>query len=256
MSGATRSMLALATAVALCYPASAKVRLPFVGDVSDEQLCGGATRDCRATSSQSWLPVESGWDYSGQPENVLGRSFFGKNLLDHRPCVTTAITPTDVVESPPFRAEIQIHNKQRRAFSFNLLGRVSSFFKSLFGGRDDDQARVLARFERAVNSELNSRASIEHRRIDLRQESIDRSLAGCLDVASGQRVITGFSVATVSGESASRRLAELVASFEASAEYRSLSADLQAQFQSQREKVVALVMQPTTMILGVAYRER
>lgn len=233
-------------------PAEAKVFIPHVGELSDEQVCATATKGCRATTSPDWHVPKEPFAYSGEPAELLGRSY--RKLEESTPCVAAVVTSFDIFRSEPVISEVRIRRKGRDAIGFRISGVIGSFFKNIFGGSNEGGGRFVAAFQREVNRELRQNATIEYSRRELQAGFMDRHLAQCLALAGDRRVITGLSMVRISGETMRRRVSELMAEFEASGEFQSLSTKGRAIYASQRDKVVTTIFRENSFVLGVAYR--
>ncbi|MFN3353371.1 MAG: hypothetical protein ACK4Z5_07165 [Brevundimonas sp.] len=91
--------------------------------------------------------------------------------------------------------------------------------------------------------------------MDLSRSFIDEKLDACLDsLPRDQKVITGVSLVTVSGDWSQDIVRGTMAELEASAEYRALNASLRAEFSQRREIALRGNFEPLAVPFAVAYR--
>jgi hypothetical protein len=241
-------------------PFATRVNVPFFEPLTTGQLCGGFNEACQPTSSRTFQRLRDPVDYNGNPASLLGRSYV--SIYEHRPCTSTPVYAgrTDGADDVEYFGQTGINGRlngaTRAAFNLGLSGDLDAYVAQTFPNFPQGfQAEAKSKLEQKFQSAIGRTASITYHRMDLSRGFMDRELDACLDrLPRNEKVITGVSLITVSGEWSQDIVRETMAELEASASYRALSASQRVEFSQRREFALRGTFEPVAVPFAVAYR--
>jgi len=245
------ALLGVATAITGCG-----ITVPYFENLDPEYVCGNYPSPyCQPNSSKQYSPVKSGRDYDGNPNNYLGRSF--ESFFETTPCVSAAVTDTDVVISGVQGVTGTLKDEEQTKFANKLSADIVALVQ--MNGvpvPPGVSADISAEVERKIKNTDTSSIQLEYKRIDLKQEFMDAHLQNCLDkTPKNLDVSTGISVITVSGSWTSDKVVDTLASVEAKASYSILSDSAKAEYQQAKTRALSGQFKPVSFIFAVAHRK-
>lgn len=238
-----------------------KIKVPYFEPLTAAQLCGGFNRYCQPTSSTTFERLREPTDFfDGKPAALLGRSY--SMIYETAACtsvpnfVNRNSTDDDVTYSGQSGVVGTVASESQSAFNAGVSADIDKFVAETFPNFPQEfQAAAKAKLESKMQSALQQNASITYHRMDLTQAFIDAHLGECLDkLPSNRKVITGVSMITVSGDWSQTILRDILTELEASAEYRSLSADLKASYTQRKSIALQGTFEPLAVPFAVAFR--
>lgn len=245
----------LAVAVLMTSTAAmASIKVPFFNNLKEQDVCGAIPKDCQPNSSHKWSKV-SGLDYRGI--TMLGRKY-GKSVFETEKCFTPAVTENNVQRFGTASIKGSLKSSGKSGFGAKANATLDESLRDLIGPLPEGlKAKAKLELSQTVNKSLTSEIELSYERVDLSYDFIDEHLASCMaTMGKGEKVITGLSIISTSGNWTRGRISEFVAGVEASAEFQSLNAEAKARWNNKKNLVLAGEFKPVTFVFAVAYRQK
>jgi len=235
--------------LSLLSAAQKKIAIPYFGYLTNQELCGGKSLYCQPPTSRYWAKVEN-VDFEDESIYFLGQQF--SEFHDRLPC-----------DSMPMEKDIQVINKtsingklsqdRKTDFDLKIAANLSDLLKKQGNNIDSLKVGFQTELKHAVEKATESTVELEYRVIQLRVPFIQKLAAIAKKLPDGQNISTGISVVTVKGTWTSSLLKSTLLSIEATAEYKSLSADAKVEYENVKKRILDGTYEPLSIVLDVAY---
>jgi hypothetical protein len=255
-------------AIALLFastPAVSDVRIPHFRSMSEREVCGSVPNRCQPTNSRTWLPVQN-LDYSGHPEDILGRSF-RRSIYESEQCLRQSLadpTPEErqrgvrpaVERLPARRIAGTLEREGKSGFVAAAKADIDKTLKELTGTLPEGlQAEADATLTNTLTTAGDAAITLEYERIQLSTPFMDQHLNQCLSsVPSNTQVVVGASILKVSGAWTSTRIKDFIAKLEASAAFQAISGEAKLNWEAKKTSVLQGTFEPTAYIFAVTTR--
>lgn len=253
-----RAILAGALAIFSTPAVAQKIQVPFFEKLKVSDVCGGASPYCVPTSSLNYDRV-NGADFNGDLQDWLGTHYKNRNgaLFNRESCYSDFSVEKDVSTAGLHNFFAIVDNR----YAGNINSKLGIDLNKFLGG-------ILSILPIPVGIKLKADATDKltnssaknigfvYKRIDLKLPAITKMMQVCRPVTGGtDRVVTGISIITVSGEWSYGKIVDAFGEFEASGEFLGLSPDIKSKYTDERNKALSGKFEPLTMVIGVAYRQ-
>lgn len=245
----------IATACLICTSSSAlaDVRLPYFGDIDEEELCGRSTRECNPGNSSTYGEFKDLTDFD-QAAAWLGRRYEDDIYLAET--CGYPLKDDDFVIRGTNDFDASIQEAQSSSWGIFVTGQLDSkvgLGKGILP--DGAAAKFRAGLGQSVTNNSSAELELKYYRVLPSLDYRDTAIVPCLnDTPRNQYVILGVSVIEVFGTWQDTVLQEAFAGFEASAEYNELSASVKAAYELKKNEVLTGDFEKVAMVFSYTYQ--
>lgn len=247
-----RGMFAAALLM-LPHVAQAKVKLPYFDSIKENDLCGGLPDYCQPTASKKWFRVGDPFDYSGDPNTILGSKI--ETIYDPYKCTAPLVSPADFNNSPVITVNGTVKEISKPGLSAAISADLDALAEQVGVSLPDTlKVKLKAALGTDITQKLNQSVTIKYQRIQMSVPFKQANMPACLAIAkTNEKVITGISVITVSADWSKDRFSEALNAIELEASFSSLSADARAVYDANKNKVLSGKMPETSFVIMASF---
>jgi len=234
---------------------SQSVKIPFFGKMKVQELCG--TSDCRPSYGiKAYVHKNDRLFYDGNYNSILGRKFSGKNIFDNHPSGLRKITHDDVNSLFTTDGTANLDRVQKKDFDAKLSADLKQILEMGLQLPPDLKAQLFAKLNNYVQDETNGAIDFSFEILELKKgvdiEMETERILSALE--KGEKLITGISIITISGNWETKILKTVLDNFEIELGLKDkLSVDAKLQYDSSKNKLVTGTIQPFSFIIGDSY---
>lgn len=246
-----RLVCGLVTTVAL---AGCAIQIPYFEKLSYDEVCGRATKQCVAPGGVKFDWVQPGKDYNGDPASILGRKYV--NVHSTLPCVVTKPIADNIETFGQNKLTGTLTSDSTASFKSEVNADILELIEKYTGGLPKDlNADLEAQVNNATNTKLSRKVALEYKRLALKDSFKETTnFSNCLaSLKSGERIATGISLITVSGDWSKNTLSDILTKLEATASYKNLTADAIADYKTKKNILLNGTFEPVTYFFAVTF---
>jgi hypothetical protein len=236
---------------------SQKKNIPFFGKVKMIELCGSS--DCRpGINIKAYVHKNDKLYYNGDYNSILGK-VFTSSIFDTEASGITNITRNDVDYFVEHNGSGSIDKRSKTEFDTNVTANLRQLIGSAINLPEDLKVQLIAQIDNTVTNKTKTDIEFSFKIIQLKSVgNIGAQLADAFsEMESGEKIITGISVVTISGRWTSNTLREVLNSFEVGVGLNeSLTGEAKLEYEESKNRALEGEVKEFSFIIGDSYKKK